>query len=170
MGRTLGIILIAIGVIGCLILTVLMASYVAEDSLPTSAAVLGFALGAAILVLPLGAGVFMLWKGGQEAKAGAQAQKQRQLLNMVLTRGQVAISDLAIEMDTTRDQVQSMLHDLVGKGLFSGYVNWDEGMLYSRQASELRQRNTCEVCGGQLELAGHGVIRCPYCGTEYFLE
>ena len=32
------------------------------------------------------------------------------------------------------------------------------------------RRNTCEVCGGQLELAGPGVIRCPYCGTEYFLE
>ena len=170
MGRTIGIILIAIGVIGCLIITALMASYVADESLSRSAAILGFALGAVVLIVPLGAGVFMLWKGGQEAQAGAEAQKQRQLLNMVKTRGQVAISDLAIEMDTTRDNVQTMLHDLVGKGLFSGYVNWDEGMLYSRQASELRQRNTCEVCGGQLELAGHGVIRCPYCGTEYFLE
>lgn len=170
MGRTIGLILIAVGVIGCLILTLLMGSYVANDELGTSAAILGFGLGAAVLILPLGAGVFMLWKGQQEVAAGAQAQKQRQLLNMVKTRGQVAISDLAIEMNSSRDEVQNMLHDLVGKGLFSGYVNWDEGMLYSRQASELRDRNTCEVCGGQLELAGHGVIRCPYCGTEYFLE
>lgn len=170
MGRTIGIILIAIGVIGCLIATALMASYVSEGNLTTSAAILGFGIFAAVFMIPLAAGVFMIWKGTQEAAAGEQAQKQRQLLNMVKTRGQVAISDLAIEMDSTRDQVQNMLHDLVGKGLFSGYVNWDEGMLYSRQASELRDRNTCEVCGGQLELAGHGVIRCPYCGTEYFLE
>lgn len=170
MGRTIGIILIAVGVIGCLILTALMGSYVVGGNLSTSAAILGFGLGAAVLAIPLGAGAFMIWKGTQEAAAGAQAQKQRQLLNMVKTRGQVAISDLAIEMDSSRDEVQNMLHDLVGKGLFSGYVNWDEGMLYSRQASELRERNTCEVCGGQLELAGHGVIRCPYCGTEYFLE
>lgn len=170
MGRTIGIILVAIGIIGCLILTALMASYVMDDQLSTSAAILGFALGAAVLAIPLGGGAFMLWKGGQEAAAGVQAQKQRQLLNMVKTRGQVAISDLAIEMNSSRDEVQNMLHDLVGKGLFSGYVNWDEGTLYSRQASELRERNTCEVCGGQLELAGHGVIRCPYCGTEYFLE
>jgi len=49
-------------------------------------------------------------------------------------------------------------------------VNWDEGMLYSEQASELRERSTCAVCGGQLELAGQGVIRCPYCSTEYFLD
>lgn len=170
MGRTIGIILIAIGVIGCIILTALMGSYVVEGSLPRSAAILGFGLGAVVLIFPLAAGVFMLWKGGQEAAADVRAEKQRQLLNMVKTRGQIAISDLAIEMDASREQVQAMLHDLVGKGLFSGYVNWDEGMLYSRQASQLRERNTCEVCGGQLELAGHGVIRCPYCGTEYFLE
>ncbi len=170
MGRTIGIILVAIGVVGCLILTALMGSYVVDDQLSTSAAILGFALGAAILVIPLGAGAFMLWKGQQEAASGAQAQKQRQLLDMVKTRGQVAISDLAIEMKSSREEVQDMLHQLVGMGLFSGYVNWDEGMLYSRQASELRQRSTCEVCGGQLELGGHGVIRCPYCGAEYFLE
>ena len=47
MGRTIGIILVAIGIIGCLILTALMASYVMDDQLSTSAAILGFALGAA---------------------------------------------------------------------------------------------------------------------------
>lgn len=170
MGRTIGFILIAAGAAGCLLVTALMGAYVMEGSLGPGAAVLGFALGGLVMLLPLGAGAFMVWKGRQEAQDQAEASKQRQLLNMVKTRGQVAVSDLAIEMDVSRDKVQTMLHDLVGKGLFSGYVNWDEGMLYSRQAGELRERNTCEVCGGQLELAGQGVIRCPYCGTEYFLE
>lgn len=170
MGRTLGIILIAGSIVGCLLLALIMFVPMMEGTRSAGAATLGFGIFAVVLLVPLGAGVFMLWKGGQEAKASGRAQKQRQLLNMVKTRGQVAISDLAIEMDVSRDQVQHMLHDLVGKGLFSGYVNWDEGMLYSRQASQLRERTTCEVCGGQVELAGQGVIRCPYCGTEYFLE
>ncbi|MDX1687736.1 MAG: hypothetical protein R3248_07110 [Candidatus Promineifilaceae bacterium] len=170
MGRTIGIILIAVSLVGCFILTALMGSYVVDDQLAVSTAVFGFSLGAIILLLPLGAGVFLLWKGRQEEAAAGQAQQQRQVLNIVKTQGQVAISDLAIELDVSRDRVQQLLYDLVGKGLFSGYVNWDEGMLYSRQASDLRERNTCEVCGGQLELAGQGVIRCPYCGTEYFLE
>lgn len=170
MGRTLGIILIAGSIVGCLLLALIMFVPMMEGTRSAGAATLGFGIFAVVLLVPLGAGVFMLWKGGQEAKASGRAQKQRQLLNMVKTRGQVAISDLAIEMDVSRDQVQHMLHDLVGKGLFSGYVNWDEGVLYSRQASQLRERTTCEVCGGQLELAGQGVIRCPFCGTEYFLE
>jgi tRNA(Ile2) C34 agmatinyltransferase TiaS len=54
-------------------------------------------------------------------------------------------------------------------GVFSGYVNWDEGTLYSEQASELRNMTQCKNCGGNLTLAGKGVIKCPFCGTEYFL-
>lgn len=170
MGRTLGFILIAVAIIGFILLAVLMGSYVLDDELAVSTAVFGFTLFSIILLLPLGAGVFMLWKGGQEAESAALAKQQRRLLDMVKTQGQVHISDVAIEMDVSRDEVQAMLYDLVGKGLFSGYVNWDEGVLYSQQASQLRERSTCAVCGGQLELAGQGVIRCPYCGTEYFLD
>jgi hypothetical protein len=170
MGRTIGFILIAVALVGFLLLAVLMGSYVADDQLAISTAVFGFTIFAIILLLPLGAGVFMVWKGGQEAKVAVRAKEQRRLLDMVKTQGEVHISDVAIEMDVTRDEVQAILYDLVGKGLFSGYVNWDEGMLYSKQASELRERSTCAVCGGQLEIAGQGVIRCPYCGTEYFLD
>jgi hypothetical protein len=170
MGRTIGIILIAGGIIVGIIITVLMSVYNNEGSLSSGAATLGWVLGIVVLVLPqLGIGGFMLWKGGQEAAASAQANKQREILNIVKTRGQIGISDLVIEMQSSRDEVQQMLHELVGMGLFAGYVNWDEGMLYSRQASELRQLSQCENCAGELELAGKGVIRCPYCGTEYFL-
>jgi hypothetical protein len=170
MGRTLGIMLIVGALAACAIAALIMFVPTIEGTRSAGAATLGFGLIAVILLLPLGAGVYFFWRGGEEKKVAAEAQKQRQLLNTVKTQGQVAISDLAIEMNVSRDAVQAMLYDLVGKGLFSGYVNWDEGMLYSRQASELRERSTCEVCGGQLELAGKGVIRCPYCGTEYFLE
>lgn len=169
-GRTIGIILIVGALFGCGLLALIMFPPVFEGSRSLGAAALGFGLFALVLLLPLGAGAFMFWRGGREAESLASAKQQRRLLDMVKTQGQVPISDVAIEMSISRQQVQDMLYDLVGKGLFSGYVNWDEGMLYSRQASELRQRTTCEVCGGQLELAGKGVIRCPYCGTEYFLE
>ena len=53
-------------------------------------------------------------------------------------------------------------------GLFSGYINWDDGLLISRRAAELRG-NKCPQCGGEVELSGKGVVSCPYCGTEVFL-
>ncbi len=171
MGRILGIILIAGGIVVGIVITVLMMVYRGEGSLTPGAATLGWVLGIAILVLPqLGIGIFLLWKGGQEATASAKANQQRELLSIVKSRGQVDIRDLAIEMQVSKDEVQDMIHDLVGMGLFSGYINWDEGILYSSEASQLRELTNCRHCGGQLELAGKGVIRCPFCGTEYFLE
>jgi len=45
---------------------------------------------------------------------------------------------------------------------------WDEGTLYSRDAAQLHGHK-CPSCGGAVELAGKGVVRCPYCGAEIFL-
>ena len=96
-------------------------------------------------------------------------QKQRQLLDIVKSRGQVPVSDLALEMKTSVDSVKNMVHQLVGLQVFSGYINWDKGVLYSSDASNLRGLEKCKNCGGDIKLAGKGVVVCPFCGTEYFL-
>jgi hypothetical protein len=122
-----------------------------------------------VLAIPfLGIGIYLFFKGKQESVELADVQKERAVLNMVQTRGQVRIADVALELNITLDQIQAYVHDLVGKGLFSGYVHWDEGLLYSRDAAQLRG-NTCPNCGGEVELAGKGVVGCPYCGSEIFL-
>lgn len=116
-----------------------------------------------------GAGLFLFLRGRAEEAQMAEVAKQRKLLNMIETKGEVRISDAALELDVPREVVQQYVYDLVGKGLFSGYINWNEGVLYARQARLLREQGRCPNCGGQLELAGKGVIQCPYCGTEIFL-
>ncbi|HNS38843.1 MAG: hypothetical protein LC131_10580 [Anaerolineae bacterium] len=171
MGKTLGIILIIGGIIVGIIITYLMSVYRSEGSLTAGAATLGMVIGFLALVLPqLGFGAFLLLRGRQEAIDTKTATKQRQMLGIIKTRGQVYIADLAIDLHSSRDEVQSMLYELVNMGLYSGYINWKEGTLYSSEASELRNLDRCKNCGGKLELAGKGVIRCPYCGTEYFLS
>ncbi|MBI5293251.1 MAG: hypothetical protein HY872_15350 [Chloroflexi bacterium] len=133
----------------------------------------GFGVGVillAIISLPLiGAGAFLLAKSRQEGQDEAVVAKQRKILDMVSARGQVSIADVALELKAGRDQVQSWVYNLVGLGLFSGYINWNDGTLYSAQAAQLRDLTTCKKCGGQVSLAGKGVIKCQYCGTEYFL-
>jgi len=122
-----------------------------------------------VLAIPfLAAGGYLFMKGRVEARELAELERERRVLDMVQTQGQVRVADVALEMGLTRDQVKEYIYDLVGKGLFAGYINWDEGVLYSKQASEL-PRDKCPNCGGELELAGKGVVRCPYCGTEIFL-
>ena len=167
-GRVVGVILIIIGLIIGLAVTLWLLSGLAEGTLRYS----GFALGlvvALVLAIPfLAAGGYLFMKGRVEARELAELERERRVLDMVQTQGQVRVADVALEMGLTRDQVKEYIYDLVGKGLFAGYINWDEGVLYSKQASEL-PRDKCPNCGGELELAGKGVVRCPYCGTEIFL-
>lgn len=170
MGRTLGYILIAGGIIVGIVIFVLMRTYVSEGNLTTGAATLGMVLGFLVLVLPqLAIGTMILMRGKAEEKTADRAAKQRELLGAVEAKGQARISDLAIELQMSQDDLRKMIYNLVSLGVFSGYINWDEGILYSKQASQLRELSRCLNCNGQLELAGKGVIRCPYCGTEYFL-
>ena len=168
-GKTIGIILIVAGVIIGLVLMLYMGIGYSLEKVTLDGAILGFGLGL-IIVLPLvGAGIFLMIKGGKEDAELAQIRKQRQILDMVKTQSKVSISDVVLELRTDRDQVKDWIHDLVGKGLFSGYINWNDGILYSQDASLLK-KDKCPNCGGQIELAGKGVSQCPFCGTEIFLS
>lgn len=169
-GRTVGLILIAAGIVVGIAVTAWILFGINEGNLRGSGAALGFVLLFGVIVLPLvGGGIFMLVKGNAERKDMARIQEQRALIDIVKTRGQVQISDLVLELKSTRDRVQQDLYQLVGRGLFSGYVDWDKGVLYSVEARQLNGRQTCPNCGGPLELGGKGLIKCPYCGAEIFL-
>jgi hypothetical protein len=169
-GRIIGIILVAAAVLLCLGVGAWLASESGGGGLTIGGAVLGGVL-ALIIAAPLaGVGVFLLIQGGREEKSMAEVQQERKLLNIVKTQGQVTVSDLVLELNSDYSQVKNWIYDLVGKGLFSGYVNWEEGVLYSEQASQLRDETRCKHCGGEIKLAGKGVVSCPYCGTEYFLS
>ncbi|MCC7355780.1 MAG: hypothetical protein IT330_18715 [Anaerolineae bacterium] len=170
MGRLSGVILAAAGLLICGIAGAFLLSGISAGRVSTPGAILGFGL-AMVVVLPLvGGGVFLAVRGRQEATEYAQVAKQKKVLNMVLAQGQVRIAEVALELGATRDQVEDDVRDLVGKGLFSGAINWKDGILYSREASKMKQDQKCPNCGGQLQLAGKGVIKCPFCGSEVFLS
>ena len=167
-GRVFGIILIVVGLVLLLALLSFLVVGASSNQLGSGGLALGIVL-VVIIALPiLGAGAFLTIKGGQEAAEMAEVTKEKKLLNMVTTQGKVSVAEAALEMGLTRDDVKNYVYDLVGKGLFTGYVNWNDGVLISQQASQM-PRDKCPNCGGQLELAGKGTVKCPYCGSEIFL-
>ncbi len=169
-GRVIGMVLIGGAVVVCLLGAAVTVVPMMAGDLTPAAMVLGMAV-AGIIALPLIAiGVFMIVRGGQEAKTDDMAAKQRRLLDMVSSRGEVAMNDAAVELQIPRAELKDWIYRLVGLGVFSGYINWDDGVLFSAQASKLRELTNCKKCGGEVKLVGKGVVKCPYCGTEYFLD
>jgi hypothetical protein len=141
-----------------------------NDDLESTGFILLIALALIVLLPLILGGAYMIVKGRAETRDLAEVDQQRKLLNLIQTRGQASINDLVLDLQSTRAAVQQSLIELVGRGLFSGYVDWEKGMLYSVEASRLQGQQTCPNCGGQLQLAGKGIIKCPYCGAEIFLS
>lgn len=168
--RTIGILVTAAGIVLSLAIAAWLVAGLTAGDLEAGGALLGGIFGLIVIGCPLiGGGLFLMSRGSAEQAELQRSQRQRRLMGLVETAGESSISDIAIELRSSRDQVREDLIDLVSMGLFSGYVDWDSGTLYARQASELRELTHCENCGGQLSLAGKGLITCEFCGAEYFL-
>ncbi len=123
-------------------------------------------------VLIAGFGVWFLMQGKSETTQFAEVEKQKRILNMVRTQGTVQISSISLDMNMPVDQVKNAIYDLVGKGLFTGYVDWKGGKLVSVDAASLNQtklNGNCPNCGAPLTVGGKGIITCEYCGADIFL-
>lgn len=159
--RIIGVVLVVVGVGVAIWL---------GAGIATGKSVTGIALGFVLFSLPfLAVGLYFLLQSKGEIVQQTAVDKERSVLNAVTTRGRVGIADLAIENNASRDEVRQYIYDLIGKGLFTGYVNWEKGELVSAEAAQIKE-GQCPNCGGAVQLAGKGLVRCPYCGTETYLS
>jgi hypothetical protein len=70
------------------------------------------------------------------------------------------------EQRLSEPRVRELLYAAMTHGRFAGYVDWVRGIVYSADARKLREGKQCPRCGGGLDLAGGGVLACPFCRTE----
>lgn len=168
-GRVVGLLMIGGG--GVMLLGFLVWGMTALASGETTAGglTLGGFLALAVVTPLIGIGIYILRRGQHEEAEFARVEREKKILNMVLTQGQVSLQEIIVELQEPRDQVEDRIRHLVGKQLFSGAINWDRGILYSVESQQLTDGRKCPNCAGELQFAGKGVIQCPYCGSEVFL-
>jgi hypothetical protein len=168
-GRLIGLILIGVAIAGLGGVAIWAFS---NETMQSGGRTLTLGCGLLFAVMLAGIGVWFMMQGRTEATQFAEVEKQKRILNMVATQGTVPISSIALDMNMPLDQVKAAIYDLVGKGLFTGYVDWKGGKLVSQDAASLNQSvadGKCPNCGAPQIVAGKGMVKCEYCGAEIFL-
>jgi hypothetical protein len=97
------------------------------------------------------------------------AHKEWDLVSVAYGRGSVSLSDLSRELKVGEERLKALLVSAMQRGLFAGYVDWKQKRVYSADAARLRGQRQCPNCGGAMDLAGRGLIVCPFCAAEVFL-
>jgi hypothetical protein len=93
----------------------------------------------------------------------------RLLPGLLSARARIELGELGRELNAPPPVLRAWIYKAVGAGELQGYMDWNKGVIYSREARKLRDARRCPGCGGQLELVGRGVVLCPFCDTEIFL-
>jgi predicted transcriptional regulator len=155
------------GLILCLV-GLAVAGFLVAGLLEGKLQVSGFMLGTILFVLPLLAGgVYVMIRSFQEADDLRKVKREKEILTMIEAQGRVKIPEICLNLHLDRSAVEALIRDLVGKGLFTGSINWQEGLLVSVEAKSMAQ-GKCPHCGGELQIAGKGFVRCPFCGSEVY--
>jgi len=168
-GKMIGFVLIALGAAVCVVVTGFMGVGVATGSTGIPGAALGLVfLGILPMLVLVGLGGYLVWKGRKEEADLAVIRKKERLLGLIQAQGQASIGPIMMELEMTRTEVTNSIYELVAMDLFSGYIDWDAMTFYSKDASAVGS-NQCPNCGGVRELVGKGVVKCPYCGVSLFV-
>ena len=167
--KTIGWVLIGAGLAWLGIMTLFVISGLQAGKVDWPAALLGIGVfGGVPAVIAGGAGIVVLHRARVQARGMVGVQLREDIHERVLSRGRCRFDDLARELRVSADTIESGIYDLVGLRLFTGYINWQNREIISAEAHQI-SGDRCPNCGGHLELAGKGVSRCAYCGTETYL-
>src|SRR5262245_45548812 len=137
-GKTIGIILIVIGLVICGVVSLWVGSGAASGQTTPAGAILGIgALGVLPLLLLGGVGAFLFTRGSQEQQELAVVREKEHLLGLIQAQGKVTLNTIMVEQHLSREQVQNYIYELVQQGLFSGYIDWKNATFYSKDASRV---------------------------------
>jgi hypothetical protein len=168
-GRTVGLAAILSGIglscMGCLAITFF--AVVATNRLGL------LLLGVLItLVLPspiIRFGIRRFQRGQKILRELDTIKKQKTLLIHISQQGHIPLNELTQRLNSDTEEVKYLVYDLVNKGLFHGFIDLENGMLYSKHAVLLQGATHCPNCGQAQHFTGKGVVPCEHCQVQVLL-
>jgi hypothetical protein len=130
------------------------------------------ALGIFVLVAPtLLLGVYWVSKDVRPVTENQdEMDKTLALMDMLREKPKMSVQVLATKLDISTDDVVYRINDLVGLGLFTGYLSpSDGGRVALIEPAVLQATTRCAICGAPLAVE-RGMTACTSCQTAYFLN
>lgn len=97
----------------------------------------------------------------------SMVHQQREFMDVLRSRRQIRIGEMADTLDVSVEDVQRMFHDLVTLGIFSGYVH--EDIVYYADPETIRSMSLCFVCQAPITGQADETFSCAGCGTVYYV-
>lgn len=167
-GQKQGMFIIALGFILTVIAGVVLA-FLANEILDTTSLMVAASIVFLLIAPILGFGIYHYAKSSQRESEilADEMEKPRQLLDILKAKGQTDIETLSHDLACSPDEIKAMVDDLTQLELFSGIVNWNEGIIAIVESNVLNLMETCKNCSNPITMKEQGVTICAYCATEY---
>ena len=102
--------------------------------------------------------------------AAALNEKRRKMVGIITAQGKIELETLANYLHLNRPLIKQWIYTQARRGQLHGFVDWAVGWVYSFPLDPGTNENfdRCPHCGGELDIAGKGVIECSHCKVEVF--
>ncbi len=167
-GRMIAIASMGIGFVLAAIAGLFFATQVSSGALNTEGLLVGAFIAFVLVASIIGFGIYLYVQSEASDEPASEMAKQRRLLDWLRDEESLALQQIYLELNTTKEDVRSMLTELASLQAFSGYINWQDETVHYVAASELRNFHQCKQCDNFINVQGKGVT-CQTCGTEYLL-
>ncbi len=92
--------------------------------------------------------------------------REKRFLNIMEVQKQMRVLALAGVLKMSGQEFREYIHKIAAAGLFSGYVDWDEGLVCAMRSEEMAHE--CPKCKALRQTDGEDVAVCEWCGVELF--
>lgn len=137
--RSIGIGLTALGFAVAVIAGLLLAARfsVAEPDVGQILLLAGLAF--IPIAILMGSGLYLYLKSAppELSEAESLVLKQRQMMDIARSHGQISLLDLAIELNISVREVRELIEELTRLEIFDGYVDWESGIIFVTDAGRL---------------------------------